>query len=224
MSLTVKKTIKECPHGIKLSVNSNHDLKWRHTYRGNSSNDLTEWSGEFGSFLCTSTSFLFWTSLFLRTLINREASATASAVSVEWKVNNSISITSAMVSSYLFHCNWPKIDATRCNQNCKRILVRWNSLSYLIFLTNVSYAYRTITSNFMQLMLILQNCFIFSLYVFMMCVHPIEHKRGEFLLMQYLNYYIENQSFNPLTPKISLVILLTVCHTVLVMLVCRIWY
>lgn len=92
MSLTVKKTIKECPHGIKLSVNSNHDLKWRHTYRGNSSNDLTEWSGEFGSFLCTSTSFLFWTSLFLRTLINREASATASAVSVEWKVNNSISI------------------------------------------------------------------------------------------------------------------------------------
>ena len=193
MSLAVKKTIKECPHGIKLSVNSNQDLKWRHTYRGNSSNDLTEWSGEFGSFLCTSTSFLFWTSLFLRTLINREASATASAVSVEWKVN-------------------------------KRILVRWNSLSYLIFLTNVSYAYHTITSNFMQLMLILQNCFIFSLYVFMMCVHPIEHKRGEFLLMQYLNYYIENQSFNPLTPKISLVILLTVCHTVLVMLVCRIWY
>ena len=32
-------------------------------------------------------------------------------------------------------------------------------------------------------------------------------------------YYI-----NPLTPKISSVILLTVCHTVLVMLVLRIWY
>ena len=32
-------------------------------------------------------------------------------------------------------------------------------------------------------------------------------------------YYI-----NPLTPKISLVILLTVCHTVLVMLILRIWY
>ena len=30
--------------------------------------------------------------------------------------------------------------------------------------------------------------------------------------------------FNPLTPKISLAILLTVCHTVLVMLVWRIWY
>ena len=29
---------------------------------------------------------------------------------------------------------------------------------------------------------------------------------------------------NPLTPKISLVILLTVCHTVLVMLIWRIWY
>ena len=29
---------------------------------------------------------------------------------------------------------------------------------------------------------------------------------------------------NPLTPKISLVILLTVCYTVLVMLVWRIWY
>ena len=31
-------------------------------------------------------------------------------------------------------------------------------------------------------------------------------------------------SFNPLTPKISLVILLTVCHTVLLMLVWIIWY
>ena len=30
--------------------------------------------------------------------------------------------------------------------------------------------------------------------------------------------------FHPLTPKISLVILLTVCHTVLVTLVLRIWY
>ena len=29
---------------------------------------------------------------------------------------------------------------------------------------------------------------------------------------------------NPLTPKITLAILLTVCHTVLVMLVWRIWY
>ena len=32
-----------------------------------------------------------------------------------------------------------------------------------------------------------------------------------------------NLFINPLTPKISLVILLTVCHTVLVMLVWRIW-
>ena len=31
-------------------------------------------------------------------------------------------------------------------------------------------------------------------------------------------------SFNPLTPKISLVILLTVCQTILIMLVWRIWY
>ena len=30
--------------------------------------------------------------------------------------------------------------------------------------------------------------------------------------------------FNPLTPKISSVILLTVCHSVLVRLVWRIWY
>ena len=30
--------------------------------------------------------------------------------------------------------------------------------------------------------------------------------------------------FDPFTPKVSLVILLTVCHTVLVMLVWRIWY
>ena len=30
--------------------------------------------------------------------------------------------------------------------------------------------------------------------------------------------------FDPFTPKISLVILLTVCHTVLVMFVWRIWY
>ena len=32
------------------------------------------------------------------------------------------------------------------------------------------------------------------------------------------------QSFNPFTSKISLIILLTVCHTVLVMLVWRIWF
>ena len=30
--------------------------------------------------------------------------------------------------------------------------------------------------------------------------------------------------FNPFTPLISLVILLTVCYTLLVILVCRIWY
>ena len=32
------------------------------------------------------------------------------------------------------------------------------------------------------------------------------------------------QMLNPLTPKISLAILLTFCHTVLVMLVWRIWF
>ena len=31
-------------------------------------------------------------------------------------------------------------------------------------------------------------------------------------------------NLNPLTPKISLVILLTICHTILVVLVQRIWY
>ena len=31
-------------------------------------------------------------------------------------------------------------------------------------------------------------------------------------------------TLNPLTPKISLIILLTVCHIVLVMLLTRIWY
>ena len=34
----------------------------------------------------------------------------------------------------------------------------------------------------------------------------------------------EEKLFNSLTPKISLVILLTVCHTVFVMLGWRIWY
>ena len=29
---------------------------------------------------------------------------------------------------------------------------------------------------------------------------------------------------NPLTPMVSLVILLTVCHTILMMLVLRVWY
>ena len=37
-------------------------------------------------------------------------------------------------------------------------------------------------------------------------------------------FLIINYSFNPFTPRISLVILLTVCHTVLIMLVWRIWY
>ena len=34
---------------------------------------------------------------------------------------------------------------------------------------------------------------------------------------------VRGPNLNPLTPKILLVILLTVCHTVLVMLVWRIW-
>ena len=38
------------------------------------------------------------------------------------------------------------------------------------------------------------------------------------------NVYDMLDSLNPLTPKISSVILLTVCHIVLVMLVWRIWY
>ena len=45
------------------------------TYSGNSSNDLTEYKGELGSFVCTSTSFLVLTSLLLNTLIKKEASA-----------------------------------------------------------------------------------------------------------------------------------------------------
>ena len=45
-------------------------------------------------------------------------------------------------------------------------------------------------------------------------------------LLEYIDIEIDRgpSSFNPLTPRISLVILLTVCHTVLVMLICRIWY
>ena len=45
-------------------------------------------------------------------------------------------------------------------------------------------------------------------------------------LLEYIDIEIDRDpsSFNPLTPKISLVILFTVCHTVLVMLICRIWY
>ena len=31
-------------------------------------------------------------------------------------------------------------------------------------------------------------------------------------------------TLNPFTPKISLIILLTICHTILIMLVQRIWY
>ena len=64
----------------------------------------------------------------------------------------------------------------------KSIIFRWSSLSYLIFLTNMSYAYHTIASNSMQLMSILQNCLVFTLYVLMMCVHLVKHKRREFLL------------------------------------------
>ena len=45
------------------------------TYSGNSSNDLTEYKGELGSFVCTSTSFLVLTSLLLNTFIKKEASA-----------------------------------------------------------------------------------------------------------------------------------------------------
>ena len=37
-------------------------------------------------------------------------------------------------------------------------------------------------------------------------------------------YFYRGKSLNPLTPKISLVILLTVCNTILLMLLLRIWY
>ena len=50
------------------------------TYSGNSSNDLTEYKGELGSFLCTSTSFLVLTSLLLNTFIKKEASARSVAL------------------------------------------------------------------------------------------------------------------------------------------------
>ena len=51
------------------------------TYRGNSSKDLTEYSGEFGSCRCTSTSWTFSTSLVRRTLVRREASAACVSLS-----------------------------------------------------------------------------------------------------------------------------------------------
>ena len=50
------------------------------TYSGNSSNDLTEYKGELGSFVCTSTSFLVLTSLLLNTFIKKEASARSVAL------------------------------------------------------------------------------------------------------------------------------------------------
>ena len=51
-------------------------------------------------------------------------------------------------------------------------------------------------------------------------VHPLDHKMtiSNKRSPSFLNF------FNPLTPKISLVILLAVSHAVLVMLVWRIWY
>ena len=53
--------------------------------------------------------------------------------------------------------------------------------------------------------------------------------QGEFLkqlrpLLVYDHFHNPCDLNNPLTPMILLVILLTVCHTVLVMLVWRIWY
>ena len=39
-----------------------------------------------------------------------------------------------------------------------------------------------------------------------------------------LRFAVLITTLNPLTPKISLTILLTVCHIVVVMLVSRIWY
>ena len=42
-------------------------------------------------------------------------------------------------------------------------------------------------------------------------------------LAKSLSYLLHLSLFNPLTPKISLVILLTVCHTVLASQIWRIW-
>ena len=49
--------------------------------------------------------------------------------------------------------------------------------------------------------------------------YPIIYSRYDFFVVSN-----STVTLNPLTPKISLVILLTVYHTVLVMLVWRIWY
>ena len=52
----------------------------------------------------------------------------------------------------------------------------------------------------------------------MMSKCPKEQKSGIQGIAEYITDVL-----NPLTPKISLVILLTVCHTIQVMLVRRIW-
>ena len=52
-------------------------------------------------------------------------------------------------------------------------------------------------------------------------------KRQKWKLISSCKYHISSNKLsclNPLTPKISLVILLTVCHMILIMLVWRIWY
>ena len=66
------KTVSQQDHESWTKLNS--------TYKGSSSNDLTECSGELGSFRCTSTSCVLLTSLFLRAFRRSEDSAMAVAV------------------------------------------------------------------------------------------------------------------------------------------------
>ena len=49
-------------------------------------------------------------------------------------------------------------------------------------------------------------------------------RKSKILNLDHLTKLHDNHDFDTLTPKISLIILLTVCHTILMMSTWRIWY
>ena len=66
--------------------------------------------------------------------------------------------------------------------------------------------------------LTLMNCTLNSYFSCFKC-----NKKTRTIYCSHI-FRVQKLPLHPLTPKISLVILLTVCHTVLMMLVWRIWY
>ena len=116
------------------------------------------------------------------------------------------------------------------------LITKWNKKSNFLHLSQLPYQYSLIAQGFFfKSYRTCHNSLHFCQWEHQTPLYHKHHTAGIFadpiwfqIHATWLHYRKEKDktiiSLIPLTPKISLVILLTVCHTVLVMIVWRIWY